>query len=81
MGMEQRVADEIAHFFMFNFDIELEDSPQILDNYLYLEFWFNGKQIKIRMPYSISKDSFLRQGTLAREHILMKEVILGIKKI
>ena len=80
MGIEQRVADEIARFFMFNFDIELEDSPQILDEYLYLEFWFNGRQIKIRMPYSISKDFFLKQGTLAREYILMKEVISGVKK-
>lgn len=75
MERRQRVADEIAQFFMQNFDIELQDSPQVLNEYLYLEFWHRGKQIKVRAAYPIDVENFLRIGVYAREHFVMKEVL------
>lgn len=75
MDRRQRVADEIAHFFMQNFDIELEDSPQVLNEYLYLEFWHRDKQIKVRAAYPVDVENFLRIGAYAREHFVMKEVL------
>lgn len=75
MDRRQRVADEIAHFFRRNFDIELEDSPQILDKYLYLEFWHRDKQIKVRATYPVDAENFLRIGAYARELFVMKEVL------
>jgi len=75
MDRRQRVENEITHFFKQNFGIELEDSPQVLDNYLYLEFWHRGKEIKIRAAYPIDVENFLRMGTYAREHFVMKEVL------
>ena len=75
MDRRQRVKDEITRFFMQNFDIELQDSPQVLNEYLYLEFWHRGKQIKVRAEYPIDVENFLRIGVYAREYFVMKEVL------
>lgn len=75
MERRQRVADEIARFFMWNFEIELEDSPRVLDDYLYLEFWHGDKQFVVRAAYPIDVENFLRIGVYAREYFVMKEVL------
>ena len=72
---KNQVTEEIRYFFYFEFDIELEDSPQILDDYLYLEFWHAGRQTKIRIPYTEDVDTFLEMDMYDREYFIMREVL------
>lgn len=60
MKNENKVKKEIKDFFKEILFIELDDSPQFLDNYLYLEFWDkNNIQHKFRIPYPKDKKHFL----------------------
>ena len=75
MDKRQKIANEIAHFFMWEFDVALDDSPQILDDYLYIEFWHVGRQTKIRIPYTKDVGTFLEMDMYDREYFIMREVL------
>ena len=75
MDKKQRITEEIRYFFYFEFDVALDDSPQILDDYLYLEFWHAGRQTKIRIPYIKDVDTFLEMDIYYREYFIMREVL------
>ena len=75
MDKKQRITEEIRYFFYFEFDVALDDSPQILDDYLYLEFWHKGRQTKIRIPYTEDVDTFLKMNMYDREYFIMREVL------
>ena len=61
MNRDRQLELEIKEFFSEVLNIELEDSPQILDTYLYLEFddYCNGGEIKFRLPYPQGRQHFL----------------------
>lgn len=77
---KNQVTEEIRYFFYFKFDIELEDSPQILDDYLYLEFWARGREYKIRMRYEKDLKNFLYLDIYDREYIIMEAVMAELLK-
>lgn len=77
---KNQVVEEIRYFFYFEFDIELDDSPQILEEYLYLEFWTRGRQFKIRIKYYEDMENFLYLDQYDREHIVMKAVMAELLK-
>lgn len=77
--MENQIKEKIRWFFYFGLDIKLDDSPQILTEYLYIEFWGNKKQQKFRIPYPIGgKDIFLKMSDTAREHYIMRHILSGV---
>lgn len=77
---KNQVVEEIRYFFYFEFDIELDDSPQILKEYLYLEFWTRGRQFKIRIKYDEDMENFLYLDQYSREYIIMKAVMTELLK-
>lgn len=75
-----QVTEEIRYFFYFEFGIELEDSPQILDEYLYLEFWARGREFKFRIDYYEDLHNFLYLDRYDREYIIMKAIMAELLK-
>ena len=60
MNREERLKQEIKEYFKIAIKVELEDSPQILDDYLYLEFEDKiGNEVKFRMDYPLDKKHFM----------------------
>lgn len=58
----QDTEDLIKFYFDEKFGINLEDSPQILEEYVYIEFWDDnrGRDRKFRIPYiKFTQDEFL----------------------
>lgn len=58
----QDTEDLIKFYFDEKFGINLEDSPQILKEYVYIEFWDDnrGRDRKFRIPYiKFTQDEFL----------------------
>ena len=56
-----KIKEELKDAFKLAMGIVLIDSPQILEDYLYLEFEDrSGKEIKLRISYPNSLDAFLR---------------------
>lgn len=58
----QDTEDLIKFYFDEKFGINLEDSPQILEEYIYIEFWDDnrGRDRKFRIPYiKFTQDEFL----------------------
>jgi len=58
----QDVEDLIKFYFDERLGINLEDSPQILEEYVYIEFWDDnrGRDRKFRIPYiKFTQDEFL----------------------
>ena len=80
--MEERIAltkDSINDFFLWRFNKELSDSPQILKNYLYLEFWARDREWKFRIPYPMEDlDEFLKMNAVTREHYIMRHILSGM---
>jgi len=76
----KQVRNEISRYFLKTFNIELEDSPQILDEYLYLEYSNSNGDVKLRIPY----DNGCRECFLDMDHdhrifwvmsMVLKEII------
>ena len=59
ISKEEEIKDFIREWFMSQFGIELEDSPQILDNYLYLEFESGNSGTKKYRLYFTNRTDFL----------------------
>ena len=77
--MENIVKKEIKDYFQNCLNIELEDSPQILENYLYLEFEdaSSGSEIKFRLSYPYDKKHFLSMGKKDRILFILSDFISG----
>lgn len=59
----ETIKQEIKQYFKVAMKIELEDSPQILDDYLYIEFYNHRMgDMKFRIPYPVDKEAFLEMN-------------------
>ena len=59
ISKEEEVKEFIHEWFISQFGIELEDSPQILDTYLYLEFESGNYGTRKYRLYFMNKTDFL----------------------
>ena len=60
----KEVEEEIKDYFKECLGIQLEDSPQVLEEYLYLEFedLSYGSEVKFRLQYLYDRKHFLSMG-------------------
>ncbi len=71
--MKQLVYTDIFINFQHLYGILLQDSPQLLDDYIYIEFEdANGNDLKFRIPYPHDKYDFIMNTTATNQilHIL-----------
>ena len=72
---------DIKQYFKRNFNLELQDSPQVLNNYLYLEFWLFSRQIKLRLYYPLDREDFMNWTAGNRFNWIEHEMIKGLAYI
>jgi|GEM_PF-4548096 len=71
-----KVKKEIREYFKIAMKIELEDSPQILDDYLYIEFDnYAISDMKFRIPYPIDKEAFLEMNKADRMLFILTAIM------
>jgi len=77
MNKNDKVIKQIRKYFKKTLGIVLEDSPQILNKYLYLEFEDrNGIEQKIRIPYGKQGlIGFLKMSKKERFLFIMEQII------
>lgn len=59
ISKEEEKKELIREWFLYEFGIELEDSPQILDDYLYLEFESGNSGTKKYRLHFNDREEFL----------------------
>lgn len=72
------VERQIRHFFLDEYDVKLEDSPQIVSDYLYLEFdtiELGERKLRIKFDENMSHDMFMRCNKYERENWLCRKVL------
>ena len=77
---EKIVKNELFEYFLDAFDIELEDSPQILDSYLYIQYWGLDGDVKLRIPYPVDKEHFLFMNGTQRNNWVNTQILSKIIK-
>lgn len=77
---EKIVKNEIFEYFLDTFDIELEDSPQILGSYLYIQYWALDRDVKLRIPYPVNKGHFLSMSETQRNNWVNTQILSRIIK-
>lgn len=77
---EKIVKNELFEYFLDAFDIELEDSPQILDSYLYIQYWGLDGDVKLRIPYPVDKEHFLFMNETQRNYWVNTQILSRIIK-
>jgi len=72
---EGEIKREIKDYFASQFLVELVDSPQILDEYFYLEFDGAKGDVKMRLPYETNKEDFLAMSSEDRFNWINREAL------
>lgn len=76
--LKNKIQDEIHDYFYEAFDVFLDDSPQILKDYLYLEYWSRERQHKHRIPYPVDREHFFMMDIAARTNWINEQVLKRI---
>jgi len=72
MTKEKQIEKEIYNFFKEALKIELEDSPQILNDYIYFEFeGRDGGDVKFRLYYPETKELFVEMNKTKRMFFIL----------
>lgn len=78
--MERRfdIEEEIRDYFSEAYEISLNDSPQILNDYLYIEYWGLDRDVKLRIPYPVNKEHFIKMNSVDRNVWISLQVLNAI---
>lgn len=76
----KRVKEELINDFDEGFDIQFTDSPQILEEYLYLEYRGLNGDVKLRIPYAKDREHFLNMYTFDRHQWVVFQILKRIIK-
>ena len=74
------IKEELTNYLEEGFDIELTDSPQILEEDLYLQYWGLDCDVKLRIPYAVDRKHFLNMHTFDRHQWIIFQILRRIIK-